>query len=224
MKYLALAFIALIIMSGCESGPKTLDWDKTASEQKFEVEDTIIVEGIAKNIVEYEYKKRKVIGDGELARPYIRPATLRATEWTSQISVPLYNPEQPNVKVNPNVPIGSVICTIYNPNLNNSLLTLFEETYPHVIKQETREEALRRSRVEQYVPDYNQKITAPPNIQHRFRITGSIQNIGRKTVRGVSLQCIDITVSELTVISSEKLPGMWIWGAQPPFFWESSNY
>ena len=199
MKYLALAFIALIIMSGCESGPKTLDWDKTASEQKFEVEDTIIVEGIAKNIVEYEYKKRKVIGDGV----YIRPATLRATEWASQISVPLYNPEQPNVKVNPNVPIGSVICTIYNPNLNNSLLTLFEETYPHAIKQETREEALRRSRVEQYVPDYNQKITAPPNIQHRFRITGSIQNIGRKTVRGVSLQCIDITVSELTVISSE---------------------
>ena len=36
MRYYALVFIALIVMSGCESdpktsGPKTLDWDKCSA-------------------------------------------------------------------------------------------------------------------------------------------------------------------------------------------------
>lgn len=232
MKYLVFAFILVIVISGCELGektpkaPKILDWNKTASEQKFKIGDTIIVEGLAFNIVEYEYEKRKVIGDGVFAKPYIKPATLKIVKWTDQISVPLYNPEQSNVTVNPNVPIGSVICTIYNPNLNDDLRTLLETSYPWRIKQESKEDTLERSKVEQYIPDYYQKITARPNIQHRFRFTGSIQNIGRKTVRGVSLQCVDIAVSALTVVSSKRLDYLHLvpWLTEPPFYWPGSEY
>ena len=46
MKNLALVFMSIIVIIGCESGPKTLDWNKTASQQKLKVGDAIVLEGI----------------------------------------------------------------------------------------------------------------------------------------------------------------------------------
>lgn len=45
----------LIVVLGCESGPKTLDWIKRTSEQKLKIGDIINVEGLAYDIVGYEY-------------------------------------------------------------------------------------------------------------------------------------------------------------------------
>ena len=43
----------------------------------------------------------------ELQRAYaVHVPTLYRKQWGEEISIPLYNPEQPNVKENPKVPIG----------------------------------------------------------------------------------------------------------------------
>ena len=65
MKCLSLTLIAFIVRLGCEPTPKepavkTLDWNKTASEQELEIGDTIIVEGLAYNIVDYSMAPRTI--------------------------------------------------------------------------------------------------------------------------------------------------------------------
>ena len=45
-------------------------------------------------------------GFAHLSRPIAFPA---------ELSIPLYNPDRPHVTLNPNVPIGAVVCVIYNP-------------------------------------------------------------------------------------------------------------
>ena len=211
MKNLVFVFFVFLIAFGCESeseGPKTLDWNKTASEQQVEVGDTIVVEGINDNIVDYEnfdgFTRDNT--DEETVEIFIRVAQSYRNSWDAEISIPLFNPEQPDVTESPNVPIGIVICTIYNPSHNKDLQTVYE-TYPEFVVQETRIDAASRAFRDSSF--YGKHIH--PLFLHRFRFTGTIRRIGRQTVERVSLHSLDIEVSDVVVISSEQLNELEDW-------------
>ena len=63
MKNLALVFFVFFVAFGCESGPKVLNWNKTASEQNLQIGDTLTVEGIAYNLFPYAYQHRLIVRD-----------------------------------------------------------------------------------------------------------------------------------------------------------------
>ena len=220
MKHLILVFIALIVMFGCESTPKTptiktLDWNKTIGEQELEIGDTIIVEGLAYDIVEYFYTSRNIypkFTDPPSFAVHVPSAIRKA--WVEEISIPVYNPEQPDVTKNPNVPIGSVVCIIFNPKHEEDLMAL-HDMYPPVIEQETAEQAYKLAGARaRYLREYSTEFTGRQKLlhfQHRFRFTGTIRDFSRKTLQSVSLQCIDFVVSDIDVISSELLNELEDW-------------
>ena len=41
-------------------------------------------------------------------------------------------------------------------------------------------------------------------VEHKFQVTGTIQGFQRKVLRNVSLRCVDIEVSDLTLKYSKK--------------------
>lgn len=220
MENLASVLIALIVILGCESTPKapalkTLDWNKTASEQELKIGDTIIVEGLAYDIVEYYYTNRRIFPSlTDLPYFVVHVPCAMSKTWNEEISIPLYNPEKPDVKENPNVPIGSVVCVIFNPKYEEDLMAL-PEMYPRLIRQETPKEGFSPARARAALrSEFNSDYTGPItllHIQHRFRFTGSIRGFSRKTLRSVSLPCIDIVVSGIEVISSEPLNELEEW-------------
>ena len=222
MRYLALMVTTIMISLGCESTPKepkvkTLDWNKTASEQKLEVGDSIIIEGYAHNIVDYYLSERTIYPNLEEGNYIVHEPRIFKKRWIDKKEIALYNPEQPNVKENPNVPIGSVIFTIFNPNHEENSKDLYD-MYPYWVRQETVKEAFNRGKYyvkyeTQFKTDYNGKIREV-NIRHRFRVTGLIRSFSRKTLQGVSLRCIDIDLSNIEVISSETLSNLEIWRTQ----------
>ena len=228
MKNLALVFFVFVVAFGCKSEtkapekqsqsqlpetpqlPKTLDWNKTASEQYLQIGDTLTVEGIAYNIFPYGYKPRNVSGIGHvtsvahLERPFVFPP---------ELSISLYNPDQPDVTKNPNVPIGSVVCTIYNPDHNEYLgydeNEELRKMYPHEIRLESKEAALLYAKME-YRDNkvYEYLIKRLSNyliVEHRFQLTGTIQGFERRVLRDVSLRCVDIVVSEIKFMESKKV-------------------
>ena len=210
MKNLAFAFIAVLVTLGCESGPKILDWNKTSKEQKFKVGDTIVVEGLTINIVDYSDTNGVVIRRDPSGNPsgplHVMAATSYKNEWNEKISIPLFNPEQLDIKENPNVPLGVVICTIYNPSHNKDLQVLYR-MYPTFIVQETKINAVGRH----FTPHLVNLKRVYPDILHRFRFIGTIQSIERKTIGNVSLPSIEIDVSGITVIDSEQLKKLESW-------------
>ena len=216
MKNLVFVFFVFLIAFGCESepkGPKTLDWNKTTSEQQVEVGDTIVVEGITDNIVDYRNSDgfTRDNTDEETVEIFIRVPTSYRNSWDEEISIPLFNPEQPDVTENPNVPIGIVICTIYNPSHNKDLQTIYE-TYPKFVVQETRIDAAGRffGAPSFYSSSFYGKYIHPLFL-YRFRFTGTIRRIGRQKVERVSLHSLDIEVSDVVVISSEQLNELEDW-------------
>ena len=219
MKNFALIFFVFVVVFGCESGPKVLNWNKTASEQKIKVGDTVVVEGITTNIVNYtDYKGygRGFSEEGEIA---VWAAKSLRNEWDEEISIPLFNPEQSDVMENPNVPLGIVICTIYNPSHNKDLQVLYE-MYPDFIVQETRMDALDRF----FSTDLSNRLEhVHPHFSHRFRFIGTIHSIGRKTIKGVSLPSVDIEVSDIIVISSEQLNKLESWRTDASLRWHRVN-
>ena len=211
MKNLALAFMAVIVTLGCDSDPKILDWNKTASEQKFNVGNAIVVEGLTtNNIVSYTNTNGTVTREDPFGDPsgplHVWAATTYKDEWNEKISIKLFNPEQPNVKENPNAPLGIVICTIYNPSHNEDLRDLYR-MYPKFIVQETKIDAVGRH----FTPHLVTLERVYPRILHRFRFIGTIQRIGRNTFGNVSLRYVDIDVSDITVISSEQFNKLESW-------------
>ena len=148
MKILASVFIALIVILGCESTSKkpalkTLDWNKTAIEQELKIGDIIIVEGLAYNIVDYYLSSRRILPHFTDPPSFaVHVPTLYRNNWSEEIFIPLYNPEQPDVTENPNVPIGSVVCVIFNPKHEEDLMAL-HEMYPSSVKQETAEDSFK---------------------------------------------------------------------------------
>ena len=221
MKNLALVFFVFFVVFGCESEmkvpekrsqsqlPKTLDWNKTANEQNLQIGDTLIVEGIAYNIFPYEYKPRSVTGIGHIQSVALleRPLSL-----PPEISIPLHNPDQPNVESNPNVPIGAVMCTIYNPRYDERLALEnreFNNLYPHKIPLESEVSAIfyakmeyRDNKVYAYLIKRLSKYLI---VEHKFHLTGTIQGFERKIIGNVSLKCINIVVSEIKVVEHRKV-------------------
>ena len=229
MKCLESVLIVFIVILGCESTPKTptlktLNWNKTAIEQKLEIGDTIIVEGLAYNIIEYRLTQRRIYPHFNKDGPpsyAVHVPTLYRERWGEEISLPLYNPEQPNVEENPKVPIGSVVCVIFNPKHEENLMTL-HEMYPAVVRQETSKEAFRsgsyKAKYEsQWSSDYI-GVKKRPHFQHRLRFTGSIRGFSRKTLRSVSLPCIDLVVSGIEVISSKTSNELEDWRTEVKIF------
>ena len=208
MKNLASVFFIFVVAFGCDSGPKVLNWNKTASEQKFKVGDTIVVEGITSNIVNYNDTQGH--GSGGLFVVVSAAKSLRI-KWGVEISIPLFNPEQPDITENPNAPLGIVIGTIYNPSHNKDLQVLYE-MYPEFLVQEKRLDAIGRF----FSPNiFDKPEYVHPHILHRFRFIGTIHSIGRKTIGRVSLSSVDIEVSDITVISSEQLNKWESWRTDP---------
>ena len=210
MKYFALTLFVFFIVLGCQSEtktpkeqvPKVLDWNKAASEQNLKIGDTITVEGIAYNLFDYNYKERFVIDD------YIRPASLQAVDFSAKLSIPLYNPDAPDVESSPKVPLGSVVCTVYNP-MHNRYLKAMYMLYPFSVPLESKKDANYYNYIEkrrnQKRPPYNLSLSDHLIVQHKFQVTGTVQGFGRRTLRDVSLLCVDIEVSDLTVTESKKV-------------------
>ena len=120
----------------------------------------------------------------------------------------------PDVTKNPNVPIGSVVCIIFNPKHEEDLMAL-HDMYPPVIEQETAEQAYKLAGARaRYLREYSTEFTGRQKLlhfQHRFRFTGTIRDFSRKTLQSVSLQCVDFVVSDIDVISSELLNELEDW-------------
>ena len=198
VKNFALIFFVFVVAFGCESDikapekqsqsqlPETLDWNKTASEQNLKVGDVLTVEGIAYNIFNYEYKHRSVTGIGHvqsvglLERPIVLPP---------EISISLHSPDTEYVIRNPNVPIGAVVCTIYNPRFNENLAyenREFNNLYPREIRLERKESALAFAKME-YRDNkvYEHVIKRLSNyliVEHKFQLTGTIQGFERSVL------------------------------------------
>lgn len=216
MKYFALTLFVFFIVLGCQSEtktpkeqvPKVLDWNKAASEQNLKIGDTITVEGIAYNIYPYNYHERLIVHE-----TVISVAALQVESIPPEASIPVYNPNQPDVESNPDVPIGAVVCTIYNLMLNKDVQKMQVYLYPFRVPLESRKEALshdRLAKIQNRVrPPYNSysglSLSKHLIVQHKFQVTGTIQRFGRKVLRGVSLQCVDIEVSDLTITESKKV-------------------
>ena len=125
MKVLAFVLFVCVITLGCDSEtkvpqptetpqpqaqPKILDWQKTVSEQNLKIGDTIKIQGIAYNIIPYNYKPRNVSRNGIFKwEAHFEMDSLNPV-WT----IPVYNPDQ-SIHENPNVSIGAVVCTVHNP-------------------------------------------------------------------------------------------------------------
>lgn len=205
MKYFALVFFVFVVALGCESGTKKLDWSKTARAQKLQIGDSIIVEGIAYNIFDYEYTKRSVFPNRDRTDMIVRVARQSKKFFGLELFIPVYNPNQPDVETNPDVPIGSVVCTVYNPKLNEEIKKL-DEMYPSDVPLESTADAIEQNkRYSGGSPPRDRNLSSYLIIQHKFLLTGTIQGFERRTLRGVSLACVDIEVSDIKVIESQKV-------------------
>ena len=216
MKYFALTLFVCIVVLGCQSEtktpkeamPKILDWNKTPSEQNLQIGDTITVKGIAYNLYSYKYNDRAVFSKEVLEREILNVASLAAVDFSPEMSIPLYNLDQPDVESNPNVPIGAVVCTVYNPMHNVHLKEMYK-VYPYRVPLESKKEAIRRA----YIKRHSDEVIEPNSlslsehliIQHKFEVKGTIQGFERRILRDVSLLCIDVEVSDLTVTESKKV-------------------
>ena len=128
MKYFALTLFVCVVMLSCQSetktpkeqAPKVLDWNKTSSEQNLQIGDTITVEGIAYNLFDYKYAERSVYLD-RVKSDFVVTFPRLVRSYQDELSILLYNPDQPDVESNPNVPIGSVVCTVHNVQHNEHL-------------------------------------------------------------------------------------------------------
>lgn len=109
-------------------------------------------------------------------------------QWGSKVHLSAYNPNEPDdADFDPNAPIGSVICTIYNPSYYESLNRL-RDTSPD--KRKSGEYTL---------------------IKHRIEFTGTIYSFEREHIESHNdmpdsyLPCVRIHVENLTVVSSKPI-------------------
>ena len=135
-------------------------------------------------------------------------ANLRVGSIPPEATIPLYNSNQPDVESNPDVPIGSVVCTFYNL-MHNADVKKTRSSYPFIIFLESKKQARMMGGLEKY----DNKVLPPFDglslskrliIQHKFQVTGTVKGFERRILRGVSLKCVDFDVSDLTIIESKK--------------------
>lgn len=218
MKVLVFVLCVCVIAFGCDSemkGPqpqpqtqaqhKILDWQKTISAQNLKIGDTIKFKGIAYNIIPYEYVPRSVGRNGV----FKWEAYLRLDSITPVWTIPVYNPNQP-IHDNPNVSIGAIVCTVYNPFYTEDLKPHRRELldlYPSRVPLETEDEAKFWSRLEYrdgkeylfFVKDISHHL----EIEHRLEITGTIKGFERKILRYLSLRCINVEVLDISLMESK---------------------
>ena len=131
----------------------------------------------------------------------------------------LYNPEQPEIAKNPNVPIGSVVCTVYNPSYDNEYLgfegnTELYRMYPGRILLESKDSATFWSKMEyrdnKVYDSLVKHLSEYLIVEHKFQLTGTIQGLERRVLcdghlNNLSLRCVDIVVSEIKSMENKKV-------------------
>ena len=174
MKKITLILIWFVIVAciGCDP-VKELDWDRTARGQGLRIGNQVRAEGVTYGLPIYEYKKSD------------NPENLWfKKKWGTELDFRIY-PDNPVNDINPNVPIGTVIGTIYNP-MHNETLKELRDTYPDTTT-----------------------IFEFPNRKHRFEITGRIHSFKRAIIPDAddtkpdkSLTAVRIHVEGLTHVES----------------------
>ena len=178
-KSIIVCFFLLIVLPlftlGCDS-TKTLNWNKTASDQSLEVGDRIKVDAAVYGLPIYTTKS---ITPGKWI--WIKQ------KWETQLGLSVYNPDDPTYQAtltpfNVHAPIGVVVCTIFNPSHNDDLNQL-RNMYPDTAKQD----------------DY-------PSMQHRIEVVGRISSFQRQTIPSlneseadISLSAVRLNVEELKI-------------------------
>ena len=152
---------------------KRLDWNKTAKEQGLKIGDTITIEGlIYSDDISREYDWKSDSDEDESV--YIKKP------WDAELHVPMYSR---HYRQKPNVPIGVVVCTIFNPSAYEAM-----------------------QKIDAMYPD---KTPESPYISHDIKFEGTIHSFKReivetssKEVPKVSLASVRIHVTDLELISS----------------------
>ena len=174
----SLIFIILLVFSfGCNSDSKTLDWSKTAKQQKLKIGDTISVEGVVYDPIGRDIKPGRSSGEFVWVKQ----------EWKAKTYVSVYNPDEPDDSpFNPNAPIGVVFCTIYNPSAYKGLQRLADmysdrsPTYP-MYEHRLRFVGTINSFERKFVESYNEN----PDVY---------------------LNCVRMDVTALDLINSQLIP------------------
>ena len=143
MKHVVLMVIVALAFIGCDP-VKNLNWDRTAKDQRLRIGNQVKVDGVIYGLPIYEFKKAN------------NPENISVKKnWGTELDLRIYNPDNPIDDINPNAPIGTVICTIYNPMHNETLMRLRDMR-----------------------PD-TATIYEYPLMKHRFEITGRIHSFKR---------------------------------------------
>ena len=157
---------------------KPLDWNKTAKEQGLKTGGTITIEGlIFSGDISREYDWKSDSDEDESVYINIKKP------WDAELHVPMYNLLYQG---KPNVPIGVVVCTIFNPSAYEAM-----------------------QEIDAMYPD---KTPEPPYISHTIKFEGTIHSFKREIVETsseevpkVSLASVRIHVTDLELISSHPL-------------------
>lgn len=176
MRYIAILLFLVITLVGCDP-VKQLDWDRTAKDQHLRIGNRVKVSALAYNLPVYEFK-----GFTDPDKVWIKK------KWDTELDLWTYNPDAYVDEVdtfdpaNPNAPIGTVICTIYNPTYHPVLKPL-RDTYPDTVKK----------------GEY-------PKNKYRFEIIGRIHSFKRDIMPAgddpeadISLTAVRINVESLTL-------------------------
>ena len=149
--------IYLVFSFSCDTPnkPKVLDWNKTANQQNFELEDLIRVEGVVYDPIGNPLKFKF---DKDTGKSF-----WRQKGWESKTHTSVHNPhDSSDSDFNPNAPIGVVICTIYNPSAYEPLQRLNDmysgnlEDYP-VLEHKMSFTGTIYSFEKEFVQSYNDK-------------------------------------------------------------------
>lgn len=181
MRYIAIIIMLLGIM-GCDP-VKDLDWDQSAKEQGLRIGNRIKADGIRWGLAIYTFNRSDRTDNLWFKK-----------NWDTELDLSIYNPDDPTHEtnpmrpINPNAPIGTVICTVYNP-MHNAVLMSLRDTYPDTVK-----------------------MGEFPSIKHRFEVIGRIHSFKRDvvpnpddTMPDISLTAVRIHVESLKHVESINL-------------------
>ena len=179
MRYIAPLLFVMLTVGGCDP-TRNLDWEKTTEDQPLRIGNRLKVDGITYGLAVYELKAFTDSKDMWVKK-----------NWDTTLDLWTYNPDAPVDKtdlhnpINPNAPIGTVICTIYNP-MHHPVLKELRDTYPDTVTWD------------KY-----------PKFRYRFEITGRIHSFKRAiipdadhTKPDISLTAVRIHVETLTHVES----------------------
>ena len=179
MQYLTGLLISVCVLTtGCDTGARTLDWNKTAKQQGFEVGEVIIVEGIVFDPIGFDF--RFDLSDTKNMK-YVK------TGWESKTHTEVYYDSEENRSLN--APISVVVGTIYNPSAFESLQRL-DDMYPDESSDYPHRQHIVRVTGEIYSFEKKFKKSLLDNHPDRY------------------LSCVRIEVANFEVLHSEPFPDL----------------